>query len=394
MEGRRVLRGGAAFQWGALGVGAVGLALCALGAAADPARALFSYLTAFAFALSIALGALLWVMLAHVTGVRWFVVFRRLAEAVAATLPLFALLFLPLLFGLEVLYPWARPRAGFSPEVQEWMARTRMYLNTPFFLARAALYFVVWIVAAEGLRAWSLRQDAHPGPELSRRLRALSAGALIAVAFTAGFAAVDWLMSLVPVWPSAAWGLYYFAGGLVGALGVVAVAGFALRREGALGGVLSASHHHALGRLLLAALLFWAYVAYSQYLVVWIADLPREVVWYVPRTRTSWKWVGMVLVVGHLLLPAAALLSWRLKRHPAALAAVGAWIVLLHYVDLYWIVLPALHPAGFLPHWLDLAALLGVGGVATGVGAWRLRSLPVIPVGDPELERALEYTTR
>lgn len=377
-----VPRPGAAFQWGALGAGALGLLLCLVGVLVDPARTLFSYLAAFAFGISIALGALLWTALAQATGAAWFLVFRRLAGAMAATLPLFALLFLPLLFGLEVLYPWSRPATLFSPEVQLWMARTAGYLNVPFFLARAAVYFLVWIAAAEGLRRGRVRRPAT------------AAVAAIAVVFTASFAAVDWLMSLVPLWPSAVWGLYYFAGGLVGALGLLAVLGYTLRRDGSLDGVLAVSHTHALGKLLLVALLFWAYVAYSQYLIVWIADIPREVVWYHPRTWTSWRWVGAVLVVGHLLLPAAALLSWRVKRHAAALAAVGAWVVAMHYVDLYWIVLPALHPEGFVPHWLDLAALLGVGGVVTGFGAWRLRSRRVVPTDDPRLAAALEYTTR
>lgn len=387
MTGERVLRGSAAFQWGALGVGGGGLALCALGAMADPARATFSYLTAFAFALSIALGALLWVALAHVMDVRPLGALRHIAEAIAATLPALALLFLPIILGVEILYPWARPGVVFSPEVQEWMARTREYLNVPFFLVRAAVYFVVWIFVAERL----LRRAMRPGPDLSR---ALSAGSLIAVVFTTSFAAVDWLMSLVPVWTSAAWGLYYFAGGLVGALGMVAVICFALNRGGALDRVLHDADRRAVGKLLLTALFFWAYVAYSQYLIVWIADLPYEVVWYVPRTRTSWRWIGGVLIAGHLLLPGFALLSWRLKQRPGALAAVGAWIVLMHYVDLYWIVLPALRPAGFLPHWLDLAALVGVGGITTAFGAWRLHSRPVVVAANPHTDPVPEYTTR
>lgn len=384
---------GRALQWGALGTGALGLGFWLLGASVSPARASFSYLAAYAFGLSLALGALLCVAIAHLAGARWFVVLRRLAEAMAATLPVFALLFLPLLPGLQALYPWMRPEAALTPEVGEWAERTRGYLNTPFFLVRAAIYFVVWVSAAEWLRAWSVRQDERGGDEIPR-LRALSTAVLPAVALTLTFAAMDWLMSLVPVWASAAWGIYYFAGGVVGALGLLAVLGFVRWRSGEPGGASSASHFHALGKLLLAAVLFWAYIAYSQYLIVWIANLPREVVWYVPRTRTSWRWVGVALLAGHFALPALALLSWRLKRRAAALAALGAWVVAMHYLDLYWVVLPALHPEGFRPHWLDLAALFGVGGVATGFGVWRLRSAPAVPVGDPGLEHSLEYTTR
>jgi hypothetical protein len=380
-------------RWGSLGVGGVGLLCWLLGAWPAPRQAMFSYLTAFSFGLSIALGALMMVMIGHLTGARWFIPLRRPMEATAATLPVFAGLFIPILLGLDALFPWRAAEVVLEPWLQDFASVRRSYLSTPFFTLRAAIYFTVWIIASQLLYTWSIQQDGGR-PELAARQRTLSAVGLPAVVFALTFAAFDWLMSLTPGWGSTVWGVYYFAGGFVAALGLLAVLGAGLERSGPLRGHLSASHSLALGRLLLAALLFWIYVAYSQYLVVWIGNLPSEVIWYLPRVKTSWGWVAVLLLAGHLALPGLALLSWRLKRTPARLALVGGWIVGFHYLDLYWMVLPALHPNGIRPHWLDLAALAAVAGIAVSFGARRLRGRPALPAGDPDLDAALEYTTR
>jgi hypothetical protein len=374
----------------ALGAGTVGLALFGVGVWTDPVRAYFSYLTAFVYGLSIALGALFLLMIAELSGATWIVPLRRLAETVAATVPVFALLFLPLVFGLHALYPWVPPLDGLEPQLRELAAKREAYLNVPFFLVRAGLYFVVWSAAAHLLLAWSVRQDTHPDPELTRRRRALSAAALPPVAFAVTFASFDWLMSLSVEWSSTIWGVYYFAGGFVAALGLLLVLAFALQRAGRLEHV-SRGHYRAAAGLLLAFVLFWGYVAYAQYFIVWIADLPRESAWYAPRVNTGWGWLALALLAGHLLLPFGALLSYRVRGWPAALAGLGAWMLVMHYLDLYWLVIPALHPEGVRPHWLDAAALLGVGGVAVGYGAWRLRGHPPVAVGDPKLEVSLEH---
>ena len=333
-------------------------------------------------------------MISHLTAARWFVVLRRLAETIAATLPLFALLFIPLLFGLDSLYPWVRPPVAPETGLPGLIEKKRAYYNVPFFCIRAAIYFSVWIAVSLLLRRWSVRQDGlrGGGVELARKQRVLSAIALPAVAFTLTFAAFDWLMSLSAGWVSAVWGVYYFAGGFVAALGTLAVAAWAMQRAGALGEQLTASHFHALGKMLLAFVLFWAYIAYSQYLIVWIANLPAEVRWYLPRVGNGWGWLALLLAGGHLALPFAALLSWRVKRNPAALGAVGGWIVAMHYLDVYWMVLPALHPAAFRPHWLDVAALASVAGSTIGYAIWRLRAAAPFPAGDPYLRESLEYS--
>jgi len=376
-------------------VGVIGLALCGLGATVDPRQAAFSYLAAFSAWLSVALGALLMVMISHLSGASWFVALRRSAETAAATLPLFALLFVPLLFVLPELYPWARPPATLDEHLRAALAAKGTYFERPFFIARAVAYFVVWTATALLLRRWSVRRDADPAdPAPVRRQRVLAALGLPPVAFALTWASFDWLMSLAPEWVSTVFGVYWFVGGFVAALGLFAVLAFVLRRDGVLAEALTESHVHALGKLTLTFVIFWGYIAYAQYFIIWIADIPAEAGWYLPRVTGPWRPVALLLVIGHFVIPFAALLSWRLKRSPRALAAVGAWLLVMHCVDAYWLVLPALHPRTAIPHWLDLAAFAGVGGVALALWAMGMSRGVAAPVGDPLWESGLEYATR
>jgi len=372
--------------------GVLGLALLLLGALADPRQAAFSYLMAYAYVLSFALGALLFLMIQRTIAATWSIVLHRVAEAVAATLPLLTLLFVPVLLTWPWLFPWsgdaAGPAAPLSAELRPG------YLARPFAALRAAACFAVWNVAAALLHRWSLRQQAGGDPAaLAHRQRVLSAVGLPLVAFTLTLAAFDWLMSLTPGWTSTIFGVYYFAGAMVGILALLAVAAFLLEREGDLAGIITVSHDHALGKLLFTFLVFWAYIAFVQLLLIWIADLPREAAWFVARTAGSWAVVSGLLVAGHFLLPFFALLSRELKRRPAALATVGAWLLAMHFVDVYWVVLPALHPAGARPHWLDAAAVVGVGGAAAAFGLWRARGASIVASGDPAYRRSLEFFT-
>jgi hypothetical protein len=383
-------RGGGAIA-AALLVGAGGLALCALGFASDPRQALFSWLAAWVYGLTIALGALIFVMIGHVTAAGWFVALRRLTETIAASLPLFALLFLPLALGLEKLYPWVAPAPSLDARSLELIAHRRPYLNVPFFLGRAALYFAIWGGVAALLRRWSLRQDEAPAPALTARSRALAAGAMPPVGLALAFASFDWIMSLTTKFESSIFGVYTFAGAILAALALVVIASFLARRAGLLPAGVSASHDYALGRLLLTFVVFWAYIAFSQLVIVWLADLPEELGWYRARFAGSWAPVGVFLLVGHFAMPFLLLLSYRLKRRAAALAAVAAWLLFAHYVDVYWLVLPALHEAGARPHWLDLAALAGVIGPATAFTLFRLRGHALVPKNDPALAASLRY---
>jgi hypothetical protein len=376
----------------ALVVAAIGFAGFGAALAVDAERALYSYLAAFAYGLSLALGGLLLVMIAHTSDAKWFVVVRRLAEAVASTLPLFALLFVPILVGMERIYPWVPPLARLSPELQAEVAKKQAYLNVPFFVVRAAFYLATWWLFAALLRRWSLRQDAAPGAADLERPVVVSGVGLVAVGFTLTFAAFDWLMSLSPEWISTVFGVYVFAGGLLGALALMAILARLFEVRGGLSGKLAASHYHALGRLTLTFVIFWAYIAYAQGFLIWIADVPREASWYMARWNHGWFVVLVVLVAGQFAIPFFLLLSRPLKRNGAALAAVGGWLLAMHYVDVFWLVIPALRHARPGPHWVDAATLMAVVGSAVAFGAWRMRGHAVVPSGDPRLGASLRYT--
>jgi hypothetical protein len=248
-------------------------------------------------------------------------------------------------------------------------------------------YFAVWIGLSALLRRWSFRQDER-GPDAPGRPVAISALTLPALAFTLTFAAFDWIMSLTPAWFSAAFGLYYFSGGMIAAVAVVLIAAALGRR--ALDEKLGPSHFHALGRLLFAFVVVWAYIAYVQGFIVWIANKPEEVVWYIARVRGSWGGIGVFLIAGHFAVPFFVLLSKDVKKTAPAVAAMAAWLLVMHYVDIHWLVLPVLHPGSSF-HWLDVAALVGVAGLTVAFGAWRLRGVPLLPARDPRFEAGVRY---
>jgi hypothetical protein len=387
---RPPFRGGGAVMACGLAAGAAGAGALALGAAGDARQALFSYLAAYAFGWSIAVGALVLILIGHVTRATWFVALRRIAEAIAGTLPLFALLFVPIGLGLERLYPWAGATAGLDARSLALIAHRRPWLNAPFFAGRAALYFAIWIAVATALGRASRRQDGTRDPAIPARSRRFAAVAIPPVGFALVFAAFDWILSLDTKFDSSIFGVYVFAGGFLGALATLVLAAFAARRAGLLPGITS-GHDSALGRLMLTFVVFWAYIAFSQLVIVWLADLPEEVGWYATRLAGGWGAVGLVLLVGHFAGPLLLLLPYGLKRRAGALAAVAAWLVAMHYVDVSWVILPTRDAAGPRPSWLDLAALAAVVGPAVAFATWRLRGAPLVPSGDPALAESLRY---
>jgi hypothetical protein len=374
--------------------GILGLVLVAIGVTIEPRRALAAYVFGYATVFTIVVGALIQVMLSHVTGARWFTVLRRLTLDVTGAIPVLALLAIPLLAGVRVLYPWADP-AALPADARALIARKAAWLNVPFFIARSVLYLVAWIVVA-----WALRRSAHAqdhalgdrAVRAARRLRRLSAIGLVVVALTLTFAAFDWLMSLEPTWYSTIYGVYVFAGGYLAALALVAVVGYvASRGTTAMGGAVTSEHFGALGQLLLTFVIFWAYIACAQYLIIWIGDIPREVSWYAVRTSGSWAVLALIVGIGQFVIPLVLLLPRGLKRRPAFLAALAGWLLAMHLLELYWMVLPAIDPAGVNLSWVDVAALLMIGGFALAAACWRARGDPALPLGDPYLAGALRY---
>ena len=384
-------QGGHGFLLGGAVAGALGLVLTFIGMAISPRQALLSYLIAFLFWLGLAVGAVTLVMANHAAGARWNVTVRRFGETAGATLPVFIVLFIPLLLGAKHLWFWVAP-VNPPKELQEMLEHKHRYLNLGFFTVRAAIYFAVWTGFAWALRSWSLRQDETRDAAFTARARWWSPVGLVLFTLTFTFAAFDWMMSLQPTWYSTIFGLYAYAGAFVASLALICLVITGVRSsESPLAEVITVDHQHNAGKLLLAFTAFWAYMAFSQYMLIWAGNLPEELTWIVVRSRGVWRPVGVLIVLGHFLVPFFLLLSRDLKRSPPALAGVSAWMLAIHYIDLYWAVMPAADPSRLGIHWTHLTAFVGVGGVAVAAGLLLFRAARPIPVGDPFLEDSLRY---
>jgi hypothetical protein len=266
------------------------------------------------------------------------------------------------------------------------------WLNPTGFVVRAAIYFAVWIVVANLLRSWSVRQDAEGAVALTLKQRRLGTGALPFLALTLSFASFDWMMSLDPRFYSTIFGVYWFAGSFMGAFALVIIAATATRDDPtAFGHHMNLEHFHSLGKFMLAFVAFWAYVAFSQFMLIWIADIPEEVPWYILRIEGGWRFVAFFLALGKFLVPFFLLLSRDLKRSPRALSWLAAWLLFTQWVDVYWLVMPHLHAEGPSPSLLDLTAFVGVGGAAVAFTVLRMRGAATVPVRDPHLEDSLRY---
>lgn len=326
-----------------------------------PQQVLSGYLAACIFFLGPALGSVALLMVQALTGGAWGLDLRPPLVAATRVLPLLALLLLPILFGARLLYPWLQPHA---PDPQ--LAQQQWYLNLPFFIARALICFALWLWLASGLRRRLL------DPQRAASLPRFAALGLIAYALSISVAGVDWLMSLVPAWHSSAFGLIVGTGQLLtaAALSVLCVTAYA-------GMAPSSPRLRDLGSLLLMLVLAWAYLVFMDYLTAWIADLPSETVWYLPRLKSSWCWLGVGLVIGNLLVPFAMLLSRRVKQRRASLGGVAALLLLAQAAYALWLVLPSLRPHGFALGWSDALAWLGVGGLCWALFDLRLEQSPV-----------------
>ena len=366
----------------ALIAGLVGVALCLAGVLGDREQFLRSYLVAYLFFLGIALGSLAILMIQYLTGGAWGAVVRRVLEAATRTLPLMAVLFLPIALGLSDLYEWARPEAVAHDAA---LQHKSLYLNVPFFVVRAVLYFTTWIVVATLLNRWSADQDQAADPRLSRRLEMLSRGGILLYGLTMTFAAVDWGMSLEPHWFSTIYGVLFMGGqGLSTFAFAIPVAALLADRP-PLARIIGAEQFHDLGKLMLAFVMLWAYFNLSQFLIIWSANLPEEIPFYLRRMQGGWQYLGVALIVFHFALPFLVLLSRDVKRHPRALAVVAVGILAARFLDLFWLLRPASVPGVLAVHWLDLATLVAVGGVWLWLVIGQLKSRPLVPIHDPYL---------
>jgi hypothetical protein len=338
--------------------GAVGAAVCLVGGVINPRQFFYSYLLAFSLWLGVTLGSLGLLMVQHLSGGAWGFVLRRQLEAAARLAPVMGLLFIPILVGIRTLYPWAQAAVVAADPI---LQVKRLYLNVPFFVLRAGLYFAAWTAISWVLSYWSLRQDEQGEQPLGRRMQAFSAAGLIVYVLTMTFASVDWLMSLEPHWYSTIFSIVVISGQGLSAIAVAIIVLAALARDKRMAQVAVPARFHDLGNLMLMFLMVWAYVSFSQFLIIWSANLPDEIPWYTHRIGNEWQSIGLGLVVFHFAVPFALLLSRKTKRVRSRLVPVAVSILVMRAVDLFWIVAPERSPAQFSVHWLDIVLPITLG---------------------------------
>ncbi|HVC97487.1 MAG TPA: hypothetical protein VND64_27640 [Pirellulales bacterium] len=368
-----------------LTVGAIGGIGCAYGYVKLPDAFFPAYLTAFMFWLEISLGCLAVAMLHGLTGGGWGLAIRRVVEAGFQTMPVLALLFAPLYFNVQRIYQWARPGVM---EHDDLLARKAGYLNIDGFHTRAIVCFAVWI-AAGLLLDWFSPDDKSSGDSpRGRRLQCVSGLGFIAYALTLTVAAVDWVMSLEPHWYSSMYGLIYLAGQAVAGLALAIVLLVSLGQCASWSRWVTPKILNELGNLLLAFVMFWAYTAFFQYLVIWSGNLPEENVWYLHRSQGGWQVLVTALMGMHFAVPFFLLLSRRVKRQGASLRRVAILLLVMRYADIYWLVVPGFQRESeprISFHWLDAAALAAVGGAWLSMFAWRLGARAKVPIYDPTI---------
>jgi hypothetical protein len=351
-----------------------------------------SWLIGFLFCLGLTMGPLAMLMLQHMSGGQWGLVARRVCEAASRNVPLVALLFVPLLFGLPTLYTWAQPDLVRVDHILQMKAP---YLNVPFFLARAVLYFAIWTLGAWLLTSWSDAQDrgeAAVDPADTVRFRIVSAPGLVVYVITMTFASVDWIMSLDPHWYSTIFGFILVAGQGLTAFALVITVLALLSHVEPLATYLNPRLHFLdLGKLLLAFVMLWAYFSFSQLLIIWAGNLPEEIPFFYNRFHGGWQYVSLAILFGHFALPFVLLLSRDIKRRPHLLARIAIGILVMRFVDLVWLVEPMFKREGFPIHWMDVALPIGLTGVWVFFFARNLRSRPLLPLNDPFFKEAFAH---
>ncbi len=371
-------------------IGVLGAIACIIAAIVEPAQTfLRSYLVGYMFWLGISLGCMGVLMVAHITTAQWGFVVRRILEAACLNVFMMALLFIPILVGIPQLYGWARADALAHDKL---LQHQHTYLNIGGFIFRAITYFVAWCITALLLNRWSWSQDRPPDRAYRLRYQNLSGVGLLVYVFTMTFASIDWMMSLEPHWRSTIYGFYVEAGqGLIGFCFVTAMAALLIAYR-PLSEIMTKEHLHDLGKLMFAFLILWAYMAFSQGLIYWSGNLPDEISWYLNRTNGSWWMIGMILVFGHFVIPFLILLGQALKRQAARIAAVALWLMLMRWIDLYWLIIPNFDDTkGKLNFsWVNIASTLGIGGLWLVLFFYNLKLHPLVPLHDPMLYTVLE----
>jgi hypothetical protein len=377
--------GGLSILFGLLAV--VGLVLGVLGAIVDPLQFSFSFLFAFAFYFTLCVGCFFWTVVHHATDAEWSVVVRRQLENIGALVVVMALFFITVIVLRHHLYDWMNIRPGHDHHLDV----KRAYLNWDFFLVRAIFFFAFFIIATQVLRRLSVRQDKDGNPRFTLMMRTASFISLPLFAICLTFGACDWLMSLNYKWFSTMWGVYIFAGAAGASMSLLVLVVTALRNAGYLQGVITTEHYYVMGKWMFAFTVFWAYIGFSQYMLIWYANMPEETQYYLVRNTESWWWMSMLLVIGRFFGPFAILLLQSIKKNPHRLCMVAAWILCMQMLDMYIIVLPCLHGTGVHVSIWDFVPLISIGATLAFIYLRILGKTSVFPVRDPRLIESINY---
>jgi hypothetical protein len=353
-----------------------------------------AYLLGFMDWLGVALGSMAILMIRHLTGGGWGMVIRRILGAAMRTVPLLAVLFIPILIGVHRLYPWAMPLQAIADEhIREHLAKNKFitdsYLNFSGFLIRAIIYFAIWNLLSFLLSRWSKETDRAGAPDNTERFKAVAGPGLILYAFTISFAAIDWVMSLDPSWISTIFGLVILIGQVLAAMCFAVVVERILFDYKPMSEMLRPDFVHDHGKWMLTFIMVWAYFNFSQWLIIWAGNLPTEITYYLRRLNGGWGYVGLFVVIFHFAIPFATLLSRSFKRNIRKLVWLAVWLLFMRYVDLFWIIEPNFSKT-FTVTVADLIVPIAIGGFWLAYFFHNLGSLPLLPAYDPSAGEVLE----
>jgi hypothetical protein len=368
----------------------IGVLFGIIGFIAEPERASFSYLPAFMFLVSIAIGSLFLIAIEYLAGADWSVPFRRIAEFLASLLPLLFLLVIPLLFHLKEIFYWAQKDIVSADVILQGKSP---YLNSTFFIIRVFLILILWFAFYFKFISNSRKQDSTGDQGLTKNSIVFSGIFMPVFAFTITLVAVDWLMSLEPRWFSTIFGVYFFSGAVWSSLAAVTYISIKLKDNGYLHPKINSDHYYSLGTLLFAFTVFWAYIAFSQYMLIWYADLPEETFWFAHRWSGGWSVISVIVIITHFVVPFAALLSFPSKTNPARLKFISIWILIAHYIDLYWLIMPSFFIGGkvYTFSWLDIVFPIGALGLIIIVFNRGVKMYNLLPLRDPKLQKGLNF---
>ncbi len=362
--------------------------LCAFGYWQDPTRFFRSYMVAFAFTAATGLGATFFVMVQFLTGSAWSVTVRRIMENIMITLPVGALLFIPVAFGLKEIYSWTDTAMVAGDATLKLKGS---YLTEPAFLMRTYAYFALWSIWIFSIAHQSTKQDSQKSIRQMHIISRWSAPGLFLVIVVGTLASYDWLMSIEPKWYSTIFGLYILSGGALTFMSIVTLVALGFRRAGILNKSITMEHYHDLGKWMFALVAFYTYMAFSQFLLIWYANLPEETIWYRHRSAGSWIYIALAMPFIRFFIPFFILICRPAKRNLKILGAMAVWCVVMEYVDLYWVVMPAYYKDGPQVHWLDFATLAATVSIC-GLAFWgRFRRHKMVPVGDLRFEQSLQF---